>query len=133
MKEKNSIYIFLGVMLVLMYASTLWAQPEHILLNNQAVFKVKERPAVNFPHERHLANLECLDCHHRYENGENVLDEDTLEEGNAAIRCASCHNSNSRLGLRHAYHRLCIGCHAKMGKDRKKTGPRTCGKCHIIQ
>ena len=133
MKEKNLIYVLLGVMLVLVSASTLWAQPEKIVIKNPEVFKHAQRPAVTFPHERHLADLECLDCHHRYDKGENVLDEDTLEEGNADIRCASCHNLNARLGLRHAYHRKCTGCHTKMVKEGKKTGPRTCGGCHVVQ
>lgn len=126
-------YVFLAVFLVFVYATLLWAQPENMVLNNREVFTKIERPSVTFPHERHMDKFDCLTCHHRYESGKNVLDEDELEEGNAHIRCANCHNPNARLGLRHAYHRLCIGCHTKMGKAGEKTGPRMCGGCHIIK
>lgn len=132
MKDKILKQILLGVVLALVSVAVSWAQPETIVIKNPEVFKKVQRPAVTFPHERHLETLECLDCHHRYEKGKNVLEEDALEEGNADIRCANCHNQDSRLGLRHAYHRLCTGCHAKMGKAGQKTGPRMCGGCHII-
>ncbi|MBN2333416.1 MAG: cytochrome c3 family protein [Deltaproteobacteria bacterium] len=133
MKKNYGIGLLFGAVLVIAFALPLWAQPETIVLNNLETFTKKERPAVLFPHERHLNALECADCHHRYEKGENVLDEDTLEEGNAEIRCAHCHNWKARQGLRQAFHRSCTGCHKVMAAAGKTTGPRTCGGCHVVK
>lgn len=95
------------------------------------------RKVVVFPHEEHMDMLECLDCHHDYQNGENVLDEDDLEEGNPDIQCASCHSpklncfsSSSKLSLRHAFHQQCVGCHRKARLNREVSGPEFCGECH---
>ena len=132
MKKKSLIIVLVGVLLAAVWVSAGWAQPEKIVLNNTEVFKHKKRSPVTFPHELHCDGLECLDCHHRYEKGENVLDEDSLEEGNAEIRCAFCHTREARVQLRSAFHLMCTGCHTKNAKKGEKTGPRTCGGCHVI-
>ena len=130
MKEKYMI-LFLGVLFVAMMVSVLSAQPDEIVFNNVEAFKKKQRPAVVFPHEIHMAgDLSCTDCHHRYDNSENILDESELEEGTPDIRCFNCHNRESRINLRHAFHRQCIGCHGRTQKEGKETGPRLCGECH---
>ncbi|MEX1302369.1 MAG: cytochrome c3 family protein, partial [Desulfotignum sp.] len=51
------------------------------------------RGPVIFDHELHMFEFDCLDCHHVMENGENILDEADLEEGNPDILCSSCHDS----------------------------------------
>ena len=132
MKKKSLIILFFGVLLATVWVSASWAQPEKIVLNNSKAFKQKKRSPVIFPHELHCDVLECLDCHHRYEKGENVLDEDSLEEGNAEILCATCHTWDAQVQLRSAFHQMCTGCHAKQAKKGEKTGPRTCGGCHVI-
>ncbi|MEA1921627.1 MAG: cytochrome c3 family protein [Pseudomonadota bacterium] len=132
MKKKSLIIVLVGVMLAAVWVTASWAQPEKIVLDNSEAFKHKKRSPVTFPHELHCDSLECLDCHHRYEKGENVLDEDSLEEGNADIRCASCHTWEARVQLRSAFHLMCTGCHTKNAKKGAKTGPRTCGGCHVI-
>ena len=107
------------------------AQPEEILINNVEGYKRKQRPPVTFPHEIHMAgDLSCTACHHQYQNGQNVLDESELEEGDPGIRCAHCHTQMTRIKLRQAFHRQCVGCHAKTEKGGEKTGPRLCGECH---
>lgn len=112
-------------------APCLRAQPERVLLDPAKDFGKKGRPAVSFPHDRHVeVTGSCKECHHRYEQGRNVLDESQLEEGGPAIRCASCHPSKSHLGLERAFHDQCMGCHRKLRHERKKTGPRYCGECH---
>jgi formate-dependent nitrite reductase cytochrome c552 subunit len=101
--------------------AVLMAQQENMTLNSSDVFKKKERPAAIFPHGKHIeAGLECTDCHH-------VVDQGQLEEGNPDIRCSACHASD----LQQAFHDQCIGCHIKLQKEKKKTGPRYCGECHI--
>jgi hypothetical protein len=54
-----------------------------------------------------------------------------LEEGNPAIRCASCHDLGSRIDLKRAYHFQCMGCHRRMRISRQATGPELCGECHL--
>ena len=117
--------ITVAVLLVLT-GSSLRAQPEKIVLEG------KKRPAVTLPHNRHVeAGLSCKDCHHLYENGKNILDESKLEEGNQDIRCSACHGSTFRPNLEQAFHNQCMGCHTRYQKEKKKTGPRFCGECHV--
>jgi len=133
--------------------SVSFAQPENILLNHDAgCFRnetndEKQRSAVMFPHELHMEQFECLECHHVYEDGENVLDDSDLEEGNTDISCCSCHNSGTKIDLEYAFHNLCMSCH---NENRKKfwvprkgiqwkafmpvkgqSAPTLCGECHV--
>ncbi|MDX9787404.1 MAG: cytochrome c3 family protein [Desulfobacterales bacterium] len=123
--------IALPVLAALMgWASIGFGQPEEIVLDNADSFQQKQRSAVLFQHEKHMEGLECLSCHHRYENGENVLDEAELEEGAENVTCVSCHNAESDIDLRKAFHRQCMGCHMKLRKQSHSTGPELCGECH---
>ena len=138
---------FLAVMVILGIASFLWAvnldaQPDDISLDDNEVFASRSRPAVEFPHMQHIdAEIECSDCHHRFKGGENVVDEGELEEDAEGIKCSSCHKSEAgfrfkpdldttKRNLQQAYHRMCTGCHRQVSKDKKKSGPVTCGECH---
>ncbi len=99
-------------------------------------FPDRQRPPVNFLekyHDLHMESQECMACHHKYEDGENVLDEGELEEDNPNIRCASCHNDTTKIDLQEAYHRQCMGCHNELSDKDQKTGPSLCGECHIRQ
>lgn len=104
-----------------------------------------QRPSVRFPHETHMGEFGCLDCHHKYENGENVLEEDALMdiepdeeivldmgasagEVDGEIKCLACHTDGKRIEGMEAFHDMCMGCH----KTSKK-GPALCGECHINQ
>ena len=124
-----SLWMIALAALLILSNSPVNAQPDKIVL---AISGKTTRPPVNFPHNRHAeAGLSCKDCHHIYENGKNVLDESKLEEGNKGIRCSTCHGPKSRPDLEQAFHDQCIGCHTKYEKEKKKTGPRYCGECHI--
>jgi hypothetical protein len=93
-----------------------------------------QRPPVLFLekyHDQHMENQDCLECHHKYETGENILDEGDLEEGDPEILCASCHNNKVKYNLQQAFHRQCIGCHDRLCAAKMKTGPSLCGECHI--
>jgi hypothetical protein len=133
MKTKGCRVWMITVAVLLIFAgSPLRAQPDKIVLDDLNASGGKKRPAVTFLHNRHVeSGLSCKDCHHIYENGKNVLDESKLEEGNQNIRCSACHGPKSRLNLEKAFHNQCIGCHRKYEKEKKKTGPRFCGGCHI--
>jgi c(7)-type cytochrome triheme protein len=106
------------------------AQDEEMLLNTGDAMKT-QRTAVVFPHDLHMGLYECLDCHHDYKEGVNVLDEDTLEEGNPDIRCAACHNDQADVDRQKAYHRQCMGCHIDTRKAGDASGPELCGACHL--
>jgi hypothetical protein len=130
-KHVRGLMITVAVMVVLS-GSVLRAQPDKMVLDSSKTSGSKGRSAVMFPHNRHVeVGLGCKDCHHFYENGKNVLDESKLEEGNQDIRCSTCHVSRSRPHLQQAFHDQCMGCHMKYQKERKKTGPRFCGECHV--
>jgi len=110
--------------------SIVHAQPEEILLNHIKDFKIKRRPPVTFPHELHMERFECLDCHHRYEKGKNVLDESELEEGSPAAKCSTCHSLKNKCDLKNAFHRQCLNCHVNNKVPGEPTGPRMCVGCH---
>lgn len=111
-------------------ASISLGQPEEILLDNTDSFKGKQRSAVTFKHALHMEGLECLSCHHRYENGENVLDEGELEDDTQNVKCAACHNGEAKTHLKKAFHHQCMGCHMGLRKQGRNTGPELCGQCH---
>jgi len=109
--------------------TSLYAQDSEIYIDNVSAYNRKNRAAVYFSHENHMETFECLDCHHNYQNGENVLDEDELDEDGSA-RCAACHSKDASIELRTAYHRQCIGCHRQVNKQEAARLPITCGDCH---
>ena len=120
--------------LIVLNGSLIQGQPDKIVLDHSKDFVRKSRSPVPFPHNRHIeAGLSCKDCHHVFENGKNVLDESKLEEGKPEIRCSTCHRPKSRIDLEQAFHGQCMGCHKKLLKEKKKTGPRFCGECHLRQ
>ena len=119
--------VFLFVVMVVFFSSANAGKHEQTFANRQ-------RPPVNFlneMHDLHMETYECLDCHHRYENGENVLDESELEEGNQDIRCAACHHSEAKTRTREAFHNQCIGCHEKLNDREGGSLPILCGECHV--
>ncbi len=125
-----------------LWAVNLDAQPDDILLDDQTVFTSRSRPAVDFPHMQHIdAEIECSDCHHRFKDGENVVDEGELEEDAEGIKCAACHKDEvgfkfapdldpTKRTLQQAYHRMCTSCHRQLKKENEKAGSVTCGGCH---
>ena len=102
-----------------------------LTIDNHDAYAVKQRTIVAFPHDLHMDAFECLDCHHEYIDGENVLDEDELEADNPAIRCVACHDSTAHIDLKKALHRQCVGCHREMRKEKMAIGPELCGECHV--
>ncbi|MBW2603401.1 MAG: cytochrome c3 family protein [Deltaproteobacteria bacterium] len=100
-------------------------------------FAPYQRPHVQFLenyHDQHMENQDCLECHHKYENGKNILDEADLEDDNVETSCASCHDNQDnhvKYNLQQAFHRQCIGCHDRLSSANMKIGPILCGECHI--
>jgi hypothetical protein len=129
-KQLQTIALVLSLT-ILSVSSVGYGQEAEIVLDNPDAYASNQRTAVTFSHELHMEAFDCLECHHDYAEGENALDEGELEEGNPAIRCASCHGSGSTPELRCAYHRQCMGCHRLMRIKGLATGPELCGGCHI--
>lgn len=69
-----------------------------------------------FVHELHWEVEDCTGCHHRPATGD--------------LRCVSCHAVEPDpqrlevIGLKGAYHGLCLRCHGENGSD------AACGLCH---
>jgi hypothetical protein len=88
------------------------------------------RAAAYFPHDWHMEVVDdCKSCHHRYEDGVNVLEEDELDGGDG-MRCRTCHTDEASVDGQEAFHRQCIQCHRALEKQGVASGPRTCGTCH---
>jgi len=122
-------FIILNFTVCFIIPVVLFAQMEIITIDNK-VFKTKSRSPVKFNHFNHMAieGGSCTDCHHRFENGRNVIEPNELSDDNKSIYCSHCHSNPS--DLKKAYHRSCIRCHESMIKNNNAAGPRLCGECH---
>ena len=109
--------------------TNVYSQPEDILIDSGLEGLKKSRPAVTFPHTLHMDSHDCLECHHNYQNGENVLDEEDLNEDGGAA-CSSCHFKTAYIGLKTAYHRQCIQCHRTLNRLPGNDLSITCRDCH---
>lgn len=109
--------------------SRVYAQDAEIYIENTGSYSSKSRPGVYFSHENHMGVYECLDCHHDYKDGKNILSEDDLDEDGSA-GCAQCHAKDTPIELKTAYHRQCMGCHRRINKQEAAILPITCMDCH---
>ncbi|MFH2093579.1 MAG: cytochrome c3 family protein [Pseudomonadota bacterium] len=132
MKVKNKIKQVL-IPLFLILAAVLFVSGAYAYSPDIEFGGKKSRGAVAFPHENHMAGLDCTDCHHVMENGENILDESELEEDNPNILCGSCHNETSKIERKEAFHYQCMKCHNTYKMTQEKAGPTLCGECHILE
>ncbi len=121
--------ILLAVLLVVWPIGFLFSQPEEMLIENQIAGQKKSRPGVFFPHERHMESLDCLSCHHLYEDGKNILNEDDIDDDGSAS-CSRCHVKSASINLKTAYHRQCISCHRALNREPDNDLPITCKDCH---
>ncbi|MCP4130927.1 MAG: cytochrome c3 family protein [bacterium] len=111
------------IILIFLIFLNLWAEQDIIILNNIKTFQKKQRSVVRFPHGLHMAGeYSCKTCHHL---------------GTEGTRCAVCHKKKNkgkgRYTLQQAFHLQCMGCHSKLKKSGKKTGPRLCAGCHPVR
>lgn len=121
--KKIALYVVVAGLASLFIFGAAYAQDEIQWLEHD-IFVGRERPAAVFSHAVHADDLgiDCLECHHIYENGENVWDDS--EESD----CTACHKleaEGKKMPAVKAFHANCQGCH----KDEAK-GPITCGECH---
>ncbi len=122
-KSNTALFLLISGLAFLFILGTAYAQDDIVSLKHD-VFIERERPAAIFPHALHTddAGIDCMACHHLYENGENVWDDSSETE------CAACHKleaDGKTMPLMKAFHANCKGCHAEQNQ-----GPLTCGECH---
>ena len=139
MRKKRFFLMMLIIGYVLLIA-TVWthsiAQEADYHLAHEDIFGRLRRPPVSFSHEIHSEVLEdagCGICHHVQDDKTGRL---VYEEGEE-VSCKECHGrqkDDRKPALREAFHGSCTMCHRQFIKSNKpKTGPTTCGGCHINQ
>lgn len=110
--------------------------PEEIILQStiDPVDPNKPRRAF-YPHAKHQERYYCSTCHHTADNeGKQALYNDDMK----IEKCETCHNKSAiykgmpkRLAtFKEVAHLRCKGCHRKLKKEGKATGPITCRGCH---
>ncbi len=82
----------------------------------------KRKGPVEFNHWQHqkIKGVTCKTCHHKEKEGETPK---------ACFQCHQCKPGNAPKAMM-AFHKTCKGCHAKMKREGKATGPTSCNKCH---
>ena len=126
---RNSI-IVLFLFTALLLAAAFTGDKELPPLSGRKIFPGLSRGDVIFPHEQHHEwGVSCFHCHHRSRKGGDVVAYEELVSGSPAVSCIDCHGKGRELERMH--HRMCIGCHEDLRTKSVKTGPVTCGRCHI--
>ena len=106
--------------------------PDDLMIEN-AGYKTDKKGPVKLTHKKHAEEykVDCLQCHHKYEDGKNVL-----KKGDPIEKCAACHDPKKKQGktlkLNVAYHKNCKNCHKEINKkDPNKKPPfKKCNGCH---
>jgi len=103
---------------------------DEIIIENQGYESDKKGP-VRFSHEKHYREyiIDCVQCHHVYQDGENIWkEEDSVE------KCVVCHDQNEKqdnvFKLQNAFHENCRVCHIKVSKEGKEAPYNKCSECH---
>ena len=82
----------------------------------------RERPPLDFPHEKHR-EVACVACHHNF------------TDHTGGDSCISCHRSartDLRAGAEARFHDFCLGCHRDPPPPLTRHGPVTgCASCHV--
>ena len=93
------------------------SMPEDIVIDN-SVYEPDRKGPVYFSHLGHYDDYDvaCEDCHHKYEEAENVW-----TEGDPVKKCETCHDPLESKGnikkLRIAFHINCKSCHEHLFKE----------------
>ena len=114
------IFVLLGAMTELYSGVAVNDYP--IVVTDVAPLNTLEEVPISFYHDKHVRALEeegCESCHGRNAEGKYLF---TYPPGR---------DETSRRSLMDAYHDSCIGCHDDRLAAGKKSGPVTCGECHV--
>jgi hypothetical protein len=102
---------------------------DKISIAHADIFGKLERPQVIFNHKKHIEELikdgvkkwDTCDSCHPWNEDKSLM---TFTFPKKVLK----KDKNSYMD---AYHNECIGCHKKRGYESKKSGPVTCGECHL--
>jgi len=116
----------LPILFTLLIIGVIANSQEDLEVVDNSVFGNPQRPPVIFHHEEHNENAgleECNQCHHLYEDGKYIEDEDSTDQS-----CSDCHEliEAELPSLMKAFHLNCKGCHQEQTQ-----GPVACGECHV--
>ncbi|MBL7100389.1 MAG: cytochrome c3 family protein [Nanoarchaeota archaeon] len=107
-------------------------QPSYtFLLIDKKVFTNRRKGGVKFTHDQHkdVYKISCKECHHKYENDENIWKDTDSVQG-----CEACHHPVEKQGnvdkLQMAYHKNCKDCHKKLAEEGKNAPFKKCNGCH---
>lgn len=94
-----------------------------VTIDTMKVFGRLERPPVLFLHDQHTKALkedgkDCSACHMKDEKGRLSRKYQRIED-------------TSRKEVMNIYHDNCIACHTDIQAAGRKSGPVTCGECHV--
>jgi hypothetical protein len=135
------VFVFGAGLVVAASSATCEEVPADIEIKSD-IYDEHTKGIVQFNHLEHAEDygIACADCHHVYENGENVW-----EEGDPVQKCSECHDDptidvkeirqmskeDQIMVLREAYHDNCKGCHIKHKREnRESPAPISCTQCH---
>jgi hypothetical protein len=133
MKKLSLLALVIAAGTALLFGGVLTAAdvPDEVVINNEGYSSDRKGP-VALSHKKHVEEygVTCEECHHVYEDGENVW-----KEGCPVQACSECHDYEKSEGnamkLNFAYHRNCQGCHKEAYKEGNKNAPvRNCNDCH---
>jgi hypothetical protein len=119
------------VLVLMAVGATLWVMApvfsqEDMVTVDTSPFEDPQRAASLYRHDAHNEKAgidDCAECHHVYEDGKKVADENS-----AGQACSECHGAKAegpKPSLTQAFHTNCKGCHLQ-----RKEGPVMCGQCH---
>jgi hypothetical protein len=118
--------VFALIIMVLFAVALAFSQEEVIKIESRELGD-HERPIVQFTHEQHANVLECLRCHHNFDEYNN----NTGSEGQACAECHTRRGGENPVNLKDAFHTQCKTCHEQLLSKGAPTGPLMCGECHI--
>lgn len=118
--------IAFALILGLIFTSSAFSQDAVMDLNSEEL-GAHQRPSVVFPHEQHANVLDCVRCHHDFDQYGNNL-------GSEGQRCSDCHSrvaGTNPVPLEEAFHMQCKQCHVRLMVKKTPSGPVMCGECHF--
>jgi len=119
-----------------------------VLIAHTELFGALERPPVIFDHQKHVEAIKkegkkewetCNVCHRpkkeeltRIKKEDEVIKEKKIEKRDVLVfEFPKKEVKLKKEALKKAYHDECIECHKEKMKEKKKSGPITCGECHV--
>lgn len=101
-----------------------------IIIENLGYENDKKKP-VKLNHKKHSEEYEvfCDNCHHIYQEGENIW-----KQGDPVEKCIACHDPVEDQGnvikLQSAFHKNCRDCHKEMSQEGREAPYKKCTDCH---